>query len=90
MNDHSWMTTSTICSELELSSRTLERYRKRTPENNPFPEPDITAAGAPNKWYRHKVVAWQEAETKIKRAKPFASLHNPRSYRGRFTQRNEA
>ncbi|WP_412072787.1 hypothetical protein [Serratia marcescens] len=50
----------------------------------------MTAAGAPNKWYRHKVVAWQEAETKIKRAKPFASLHNPRSDRGRFTQRNEA
>ena len=89
MNDHSWMTTSTICSELSCHREPLSAIEKN-PENNPFPEPDITAAGAPNKWYRHKVVARQEAETKIKRAKPFASLHNPRSDRGRFTQRNEA
>ncbi|HEJ7996829.1 TPA: excisionase Xis [Serratia liquefaciens] len=88
MNDHSWMTTSKICSELGFSSRTLERYRKRNPENNPFPEPDITAVGAPNKWYRHKVITWQEAETKIERDKPLASLHAARSNRGRFTQRN--
>ncbi|WP_454879051.1 excisionase Xis [Serratia inhibens] len=82
------MTTSKICNELGFSSRTLERYRKRKPDNNPFPEPDITAAGAPNKWYRHRVIAWQEAETQIERAKPFSSLHNPRSERGRFTQQS--
>lgn len=88
MNDHSWMTTSKICSELGFSSRTLERYRKRKPDDNPFPAPDITAAGSPNKWYRFKVNAWQEAETKMEREKPLAALHATRNDRGRFTQQN--
>ncbi|MEB7891026.1 excisionase Xis [Hafnia alvei] len=89
-DNNSWMTTATICDMLEISARTLERYRKRGESDNPFPEPDISNAGASNKWYRYKVTNWQQEETKIKRAKPFAKLHAPRDERGRLIPQSAA
>jgi hypothetical protein len=32
-----WMSTREICDHLGISSRTLERYRKRPAGSNPFP-----------------------------------------------------
>ncbi|AUW40049.1 excisionase [Serratia liquefaciens] len=89
-DDNGWMTTSKICDLIGCSSRTLERYRKRHADDNPFPEPDITMAGGTNKWYRYKVIAWQAAETQVKRAKPLAKLHAPRDERGRLIRQTLA
>ncbi|MGX8939953.1 excisionase Xis [Symbiopectobacterium sp. Eva_TO] len=54
-DNQSWMSTRQVCEFLDMSSRTLERRRKRS--FNPFPEPDITCAGSQNKWLRHRVLA---------------------------------
>ncbi|MBJ4805821.1 excisionase Xis, partial [Salmonella enterica subsp. enterica serovar Mbandaka] len=42
IRDFELMSTREICCQLRISSRTLERYRKRPSDNNPFPEPDCS------------------------------------------------
>ena len=74
-NKFELMSTKDICGQLCISSRTLERYRKRAPNENPFPEPDCAYMGGPNKWLRTKVTAWQIKEMSRSTRKPMSHLN---------------
>lgn len=85
MADNSFMTTSDVCNHLRMSSRTLERRRKR--ERLPFPEPDYSGLGSENKWYRYKVLEWQEQDININRARPKELSGSQRDESGRVIQK---
>lgn len=86
-DDTKWMSTAQVCEFLAMSSRTLERRRKRAV--NPFPEPDVYCAGSQNKWECHKVKAWQSEEKKLSQPKPLAVIHGARDERSRLIPPSE-
>lgn len=78
------MSTKDICGQLCISPRTLERYRKRAPNENPFPEPDCAYMGGPNKWLKTKVTAWQIKEMSRATRKPMSHLNLVRDELGKL------
>lgn len=89
-DNESWMDTKAVCDHLCVSSRTLERYRKREEGENPFPEPDDYCIGRANKWQRAKVLAWQKAEIQQPKRRALEHIHCKRDNSGRITQRYAA
>ena len=89
-NKFELMSTKDICGQLCISSRTLERYRKRAPNENPFPEPDCAYMGGPNKWLRTKVTAWQIKEMSRSTRKAMSHLNLTRDDKGRLTRPDAA
>ncbi|EDQ5496887.1 excisionase Xis, partial [Salmonella enterica] len=63
---------------------TLDRYRKRPSDNNPFPEPDCSYMGGSNKWLKSKVTEWQQKEMRRKTRLPMSHLNLVRDERGRL------
>lgn len=49
-------TTGNVCELLHISTRTIDRYRKR--ERNPFPAPYIGHVGSENLYLAAEVDAW--------------------------------
>ncbi len=89
IRDFELMSTREICCQLRISSRTLERYRKRPSDNNPFPEPDCSYMGGSNKWLKTKVNEWQVRE--MSRPTPSMShLNLPRDNKGRLIRSDVA
>ncbi|ECG4756899.1 excisionase Xis [Salmonella enterica subsp. enterica serovar Richmond] len=84
IRDFELMSTREICCQLRISSRTLERYRKRPSDNNPFPEPDCSYMGGSNKWLKSKVTEWQQKEMHRKTRLPMSHLNLVRDERGRL------
>ncbi|EEA8680579.1 excisionase Xis [Salmonella enterica subsp. enterica] len=84
IRDFELMNTREICCQLRISSRTLERYRKRPNDSNPFPEPDCSYMGGSNKWLRTKVTAWQLREMSRTTRKPMSHLSLVRDERGKL------
>lgn len=80
------MTTRDVCRQLCVTSRTIDRYRKRDKESNPFPDPDCSYMGGPNKWLKSKVVAWQKAEMQRQTRPPMSHINLPRDERGRLSR----
>ncbi|ECU4941907.1 excisionase Xis [Salmonella enterica] len=84
IRDFELMSTREICCQLRISSRTLDRYRKRPSDNNPFPEPDCSYMGGSNKWLKSKVTEWQQKEMRRKTRLPMSHLNLVRDERGRL------
>lgn len=86
MSDESYefMNTRAVCKQLCVTARTIDRYRKRDKKNNPFPDPDCSEMGGPNRWLKSKVIAWQQAEMKRQTKAPMSHLNLPRDERGRL------
>ncbi|EAY4972839.1 excisionase Xis [Salmonella enterica] len=84
IRDFELMSTSEICCQLRISSRTLDRYRKRPSDNNPFPEPDCSYMGGSNKWLKTKVTAWQIKEMSRSTRKPMSHLNLVRDELGKL------
>ncbi|EBN8270559.1 excisionase Xis [Salmonella enterica] len=84
IRDFELMSTREICYQLRISSRTLDRYRKRPSDNNPFPEPDCSYMGGSNKWLKSKVTEWQQKEMRRKTRLPMSHLNLVRDERGRL------
>ncbi|WP_043892894.1 excisionase Xis [Providencia sneebia] len=57
------MATKDVCEHLCISSRTLSRLRNRT--TLPFPDPDYSLKGSKNRWFRYKVLEWQEQDAEL-------------------------
>ncbi len=78
------MSTRDVCHQLSISPRTLERYRKRPSDSNPFPEPDCSYMGGSNKWLKTKVHEWQVREMSRPVRRPMSHLNLPRDSKGRI------
>ncbi|WP_448886314.1 excisionase Xis [Citrobacter telavivensis] len=78
------MSTRDICLQLSISPRTLERYRKRPGDSNPFPEPDCSYMGGSNKWLKTKVHEWQVREMSRPVRRPMSHLNLQRDSKGRI------
>lgn len=85
-----WMSTREICDHLSISSRTLERYRKRPESGNPFPEPDCSFMGGSNKWLTTKVTEWQIREMSRQTRRPMSHLNVARDNKGRIIRPDAA
>ncbi|EGY4506706.1 excisionase Xis [Salmonella enterica] len=83
-NELELMKTRDICSQLGITPRTLERYRKRKKNENPFPAPDCSYMGGSNKWLKSKVTEWQQKEMRRKTRLPMSHLNLVRDERGRL------
>ncbi|EDM5940678.1 excisionase [Salmonella enterica subsp. enterica serovar Typhimurium] len=90
IRDFELMSTREICCQLRISSRTLERYRKRPSDNNPFPEPDCSYMGGSNKWFKTKVNEWQVREMSRPTRRPMSHLNLPRDNKGRLIRSDVA
>lgn len=84
------MSTKAVCDQLCISPRTLDRYRSRPAGGNPFPEPDCSYMGGPNKWIRTKVEEWQKREMKRPTRRPMSHLNLPRDSKGRLMRADAA
>lgn len=84
------MSTREICEQLRISSRTLERYRKRPGNENPFPEPDCAYMGGSNRWIKTKVEEWQRREMSRPVRRPMSHLNLPRDVKGRLIRSDAA
>ncbi|HGG8903282.1 TPA: excisionase Xis [Enterobacter cloacae] len=80
------MSTRDVCNQLRISPRTLERYRKRPSDSNPFPAPDCSYIGGSNKWLKTEVHEWQVREMSRPVRRPMAHLNMPRDSKGRITR----
>ncbi|CDQ54689.1 MULTISPECIES: excisionase Xis [Bacteria] len=89
-NELELMKTRDICEQLCITPRTLDRYRKRKKSENPFPDPDCSYMGGPNKWLKSKVVAWQQKEMVRKTRRPMSHLNLPRDNKGRLIRPDAA
>ncbi|ECO7654706.1 excisionase Xis [Salmonella enterica] len=83
-NELELMKTRDICSQLGITPRTLERYRKRRKNENPFPVPDCSYMGGSNKWLKSKVTEWQKKEMRRIKRQPMAHLNLVRDESGRL------
>ncbi|EAO8921492.1 excisionase Xis [Salmonella enterica] len=90
IRDFELMNTREICCQLRISSRTLERYRKRPSDNNPFPEPDCSYMGGSNKWLKTKVNEWQVRKMSRPTRRPMSHLNLPRDNKGRLIRSDVA
>lgn len=90
IRDFELMSTSEICCQLRISSRTLDRYRKRPSDNNPFPEPDCSYMGGSNKWLKTKVNEWLVREMSRQTRRPMSHLNLPRDNKGRLIRSDVA
>lgn len=90
IRDFELMSTSEICCQLRISSRTLDRYRKRPSDNNPFPEPDCSYMGGSNKWLKTKVNEWLVREMSRPTLRPMSHLNLPRDNKGRLIRSDVA
>ncbi|WP_421550645.1 excisionase Xis [Kluyvera intermedia] len=88
--DFKLMNTREICEQLCISSRTLDRYRKRPGNGNPFPEPDCSYMGGSNKWIKTKVEEWQRREMARPVRRPMTHLNLPRDVKGRLIRSDAA
>ncbi|HGY5195238.1 TPA: excisionase Xis [Raoultella ornithinolytica] len=86
-NELELMKTRDICEQLSITPRTLDRYRKRKKNDNPFPAPDCSYMGGPNKWLKSKVTEWQEKEMRRRTRRPMSHLNDlGRDVKGRLTR----
>ncbi|MEN0581607.1 excisionase Xis [Phytobacter palmae] len=85
-----WMSTREICVHLSISSRTLDRYRKRPDGSNPFPEPDCSFMGGSNKWLTTRVTEWQIREMSRQTRRPMSHLNVARDSKGRIIRPDAA
>lgn len=69
---NAWLDTNDVCVLLNCSSRTVERYRKRPADCNPFPEPDVY--NHINKWFAWRVYEWQQEEARRPKRRALAHL----------------
>ncbi|EAU8408223.1 excisionase Xis [Salmonella enterica] len=90
IRDFELMSTREICCQLRISSRTLDRYRKRPSDNNPFPEPDCSYMGGSNKWLKTKVNEWLVREMSRPTHRPMSHLNLPRDNKGRLIRSDVA
>ncbi|ELS8038941.1 excisionase Xis [Salmonella enterica] len=90
IRDFELMSTSEICCQLRISSRTQDRYRKRPSDNNPFPEPDCSYMGGSNKWLKTKVNEWLVREMSRPTRRPMSHLNLPRDNKGRLIRSDVA
>lgn len=90
INKFELMSTRDICDQLCISSRTLDRYRKRPSNSNPFPEPDCAYMGGSNKWLKTKVEEWQRREMSRPVRRPMSHMNLPRDNKGRLIRSDAA
>ncbi|WP_370560074.1 excisionase Xis [Edwardsiella tarda] len=84
------MSTRDICCQLSISPRTLERYRKRPDDGNPFPEPDCSYMGGSNRWLKTRVHEWQIREMSRPVRRPMSHLNLVRDEGGKLRRPENA